>query len=352
MVIRLGKAFPSGYQLMIFLDIPLSTILPHICYNRLVDERLFVEQKKDSWDRLSSALDRVRLSGPKSLTRDQLRGLGSQYRALVSDLSFARTQGASDGLITYLNELAGRAHGIVYVSRSARVGGIVDFICRDFPDVFRRTFRYTLLATLIFAIGWAASATSPEVRDAMFPGKVTKQSKRAAGENPLSGVDPALLSSFIMTNNINVGIQAFAGGVTAGIYTVYQLGQNGLVIGAVASKAAPMLGPLRFWSLILPHGLIELMAIFMCGGAGLMIGSSIIVPGNLRRVDSIRIAARSALKLFGGAVLFFVVAGTIEGFITPSGLPPAFKLGFAGVTGVALVLYLGLAGRSTAEPRS
>ena len=310
-----------------------------------MDERLFVEQKKESWERLSGELDQMRFGGPKSLTRDQLRRLGSQYRALVSDLAFARTQGCSEGLITYLNELAGRAHGIVYVSRPARLGGIVDFMLRDFPRVFRRTFKYTLVAALIFAMGWAISATNPEVQDMMFPGKMTAQSRRAARNNPLTSVDPSLLSSFIMTNNITVGIQAFAGGVTAGVYTIYQLAQNGLVIGAVASKAAPVLGAERFWSLILPHGLIELMAIFMCGGAGLMIGSSVIAPGNMRRVDAIKLAARYALRLFGGAVLFFVIAGTIEGFITPSGLPPVFKLCFAGVTGIALLLYLGLAGR-------
>lgn len=246
--------------------------------------------------------------------------------------------------MTYLNELAGRAHGVVYVSKAARLNGIVGFVLRDFPDLFRRTIVYTLLAALIFFIGWTISATNPEVRDMMYPGKAMKP-KSGSGESPLGGIDPSLISSFIMVNNINVGIQAFAGGITVGVYTVYQLAQNGLVIGAVASKAAPVLGAARFWSLILPHGVIELMAIFICGGAGLMIGAAIIAPGNLRRVDSIRLAAGTALRLFGGAVLFFVIAGTIEGFITPSKLPLWSKLVFAGVTVLALILYLGLAGR-------
>lgn len=319
-----------------------------------MDERSFVEQKKGSWDKLSGELDRVRLSGAKSLTREQLLGLGAKYRALVSDLSFARTQGASDGLVTYLNELAGRAHGVVYVSKSARLSGIVGFILRDFPAVFRRTVNYTLLAMMIFAMGWAASATSPEIRDAMFPGEMTKPSG-GSGAGPLSQIDPSFLSSAIMVNNINVGIMAFAGGVTAGVYTVYELAKNGLAIGAVACKAAPVLGPVRFWALILPHGVIELMAIFICGGAGLMIGGSIIAPGNMRRVDSIRLAAGIALRMFGGALLFFVIAGIIEGFITPSGLPAWSKLTFAGFTALGLVLYLGFAGRSTpvfdAKPR-
>jgi len=318
-----------------------------------MDERSFVECKKQSWERLSEALDQVRLRGARSLSHDQLHALGANYRVLVSDLSFARTQGASEGLITYLNELAGRAHGVVYVPRSVRLGGIISFVFRDFPVLFRATINYTLVAAMIFAIGWAMSATSPEIRDMAFPGEVMKPRKDSGSDTPLSGIDPSLLSSFIMVNNITVGIHAFAGGITAGTYTVHELAQNGLVIGAIASKAAPALGPVRFWTLILPHGVIELMAIFICGGAGLIIGASIIAPGNLRRLDSVRLAAGRALKLFAGAVLLFVIAGTIEGFITPSGLPASFKLSFAGLTAIGLALYLGFAGRgSTAAPCS
>jgi uncharacterized membrane protein SpoIIM required for sporulation len=316
-----------------------------------VDEQSFVEQKKQSWERLSESLDRVRLAGAKSLTPDQLRSLGAGYRSLVSDLSFVRTQGASEGLISYLNELAGRAHGVVYVSRSAKLGGVVSFVFRDFPALFRRTINYTLVAAMIFAIGWAVSATSPEVRDMMLPGEIAKPAKGTGSDSQLSGIDPSLISSFIMVNNITVGIHAFAGGITAGAYTVYELAQNGLVIGAVASKAAPVLGAARFWSLILPHGVIELMAIFICGAAGLFIGASIVAPGNLRRVDSIRLAAGTALKLFAGAVLLFVIAGIIEGFITPSGLPASFKLSFAGLTAIGLAFYLGLAGRGATTAR-
>ncbi len=317
-----------------------------MCYNRVVDERSFVESKKQSWEQLGAALNRMRLTGARSLSRDELRTLGSQYRTLVSDLSFARTQGASDGLITYLNELAGRAHGVIYASKPARLRGIKTFIFSEFPALFRRTVNYTLVAAMIFFMGWAASATSPEIRDAAFPSNIPTPPKGEKQANPLSYVDPSTISSFIMTNNISVGIHAFAGGATAGIYTVYQMGQNGLVIGAIATKAAPALGPLRLWSLLLPHGFIELLAIFICGGAGLMIGASMIAPGNLRRVDSIRIAAVTALKLFAGAVLFFVIAGTIEGFVTPSGLPDRFKLAFGGLTAIALILYLGFAGRT------
>jgi len=158
--------------------------------------------------------------------------------------------------------------------------------------------------------------------------------------------DPALMSSFIMTNNIRVGIYSFAAGVTAGLLTLYIIFSNGLMIGAVAATAAPSMGQLKFWSLILPHGLIELTAIFICGGAGLMIGSAIVAPGNLRRADAIKIAAGKAVRLFAGTLAMFVIAGTIEGFISPSVLPPQAKMLFGALTGIALILYFGFAGRS------
>ena len=335
-------------------DAWLSTILPRLWYNQPVDERAFVEQKKGGWEELSRALDDARAHGAKRLSGDQLRLIGCRYRALVSDLSFARTQQASEGLITYLNELAGRAHGVVYVSRGAKLKGMLKFFLRDFPILFRATANYTIVAALIFGLGWALSATSPEVCDLAFPNSIPKPSKAAKSDSPLWGIDPSLLSGAIMANNIKVGIHAFAGGVTAGAYTVFQLGHNGLVIGAVATKAVPAMGAMKFWSLILPHGVIELMAIFICGGAGLLMGAAIVAPGNRRRVDSMRIASREALKLFAGAVVMFVIAGIIEGFITPAPLPEWSKMVFAGLTAVGLIAYLGLAAakKTTDDRRS
>lgn len=314
-----------------------------------MDERAFVELKKPGWEELSQVLDEARARGAGKLTPEQLQSIGARYRAVVSDLSFARTQHASEGLIKYLNDLAGRAHGVVYLSRGANLRSIPAFFLGGFPALFRRTANYTLVAALIFAIGWAVSATSPEVCDLAFRGSIAKQASGGRNDSPLAGVDPSTLSSFIMTNNIYVGIRAFAGGVTAGIYTIYQLAENGLVIGAVATKAAPALGPVKLWSLLLPHGVIELMAIFVCGGGGLLIGAAIIAPGNLRRVDAVRIAAGDGLKLFAGAVVMFVIAGIIEGFVTPSQLPVWSKFAFAGLTAFGLLAYFGLVGTGAAR---
>jgi uncharacterized membrane protein SpoIIM required for sporulation len=311
-----------------------------------VDERSFIERKRESWEALSGVLEKAGQQDLKRLTADEIKSLGSRYRALVSDLSYARSQGASDGLVTYLNELAGRAHGVLYSAKPAPLRAVPDFLARGFPRLFRSTFAYTLAAALIFFGAWAIPATNQQICDAVFPQKITAPEKGDENGSFFEHIDPAFMSSAIMANNIQVGILAFAGGVTAGTVTVYQMASNGLKIGAIATKASVVLGPKRFWALILPHGIIELTAIFVCGGAGFMIGYAFIAPGNLRRYDAIRRAGSKAVRLFAGAAVMFIIAGTIEGFVTPSALPETSKLAFAGVTALALAYYFCFAGTS------
>lgn len=309
-----------------------------------MDEREFVERKRQSWQELSDSLETVRRHGLKRLNRDQILRLSSGCRSLLSDLAYARSQHASEELVTYLNELAARAHGVLYSARPARLRGILSFLLGEFPALFRSTVGFTLAAAVVFFGAWAIPASNPEIADALFPVQIIRADSSDDGPIILQSVDPALISSFIMANNIREGIYAFAGGVTAGTFTAYRLAYNGLVIGAIATKASETLGGRKFWSLILPHGIVELAAIFICGGAGFLIGAAIIAPANLRRGDAMRLAGSRAVRLFAGAAVMFVTAAVIEGFVTPSSLAPEFKLAFAGLTAAALVGYFAFAG--------
>jgi len=296
-----------------------------------VDESSFTSQKQDSWNALSDNVDRLCRMGPSSLSREQLRTFGAQYRAVVSDLALARSQGASDELINYLNELAARAHGALYTSRSAKITGALRFLTTEFPQLVRANVRYVLVAFLIFALGSCVATyaviTDPGARHSYIP-EVS---------------DPATASSWIMTNNIRVGVLAFAAGVTFGSLTVYLLFRNGFVLAAVAA-AEPPADRFKLFTFVAPHGLIELTAIFICGGAGLMIGAALIAPGNLRRGDAARVAASIALKLFSGTLPMFVIAAIIESFVSPSVLKPWAKFLFSGITLFGLLCYFGFAG--------
>ncbi len=150
----------------------------------------------------------------------------------------------------------------------------------------------------------------------------------------------------LMINNIKVAIIAFAGGVSFGAVTVYVLIQNGLLVGAFLIAPYPFLNDT--WDLIaflFPHGVIELLAICISGGAGLMLGWSLIAPGNLSRIDSLRKASLDALPLFGGVVIMLIVAAIIESFVARTGVPRELKLSVAALTAIGMVFYFGCAGR-------
>ncbi|RYG59122.1 stage II sporulation protein M [bacterium] len=148
------------------------------------------------------------------------------------------------------------------------------------------------------------------------------------------------VSTEIMTNNVRVTIMAVGLGVTAGIGTGYVLIMNGLMLGGLAGVATNYSVDYLFWSVILPHGILELTAICIAGGAGLVIARAIYAPGDLPRRDALRIAGGEAGQLLAGVAAMLVLAGFIEGFITPTTLPPGVKIGFALLTGVFMSAYL------------
>lgn len=320
-----------------------------------MDEKTYVERRRPDWERLAALLDRASSRrGLKSLSGQELVDLGKLYRRVTADLSYLKASSWSEDLILYLNELAGRAHGHLYADTpTGGMRSVSNFLLRGFPILFRQKWQFIAVAAAILVVSGVYAAAvvkmnppafaslAPEPFKTMKPPKGGTLPKTGLGE---SGV-PATLSSVIMTNNIYVSFRAFAGGVTFGAWTVRELVQNGLMLGALAAAMTPNSAwALRFWSLILPHGIIELTAICVAAGAGLLLGWGLIRPGNLSRWDSLRKASREALPLMGGAVAMLVVAGVIEGFITPSSAPPWSKLSFAGLTGVGLVFYFGRGG--------
>jgi len=158
------------------------------------------------------------------------------------------------------------------------------------------------------------------------------------------------MSSLIITNNIKVTMIVFAGGIaTLGTLTLYEIAFNGLMLGGMAALFAHKGFGLDFWATIAPHGVIELSAIQIAGAAGLQFTQAILAPGRLRRIDALRLAGRRAGVLMIGVAGLLVIAGTIEGFVSPQRTSEAFRLGFGATTAVLLFAYLALAGREPAK---
>ena len=159
-------------------------------------------------------------------------------------------------------------------------------------------------------------------------------------------------SAFIMQNNIRVSFTAFGSGLTAGVMTFWVLILNGLILGGLLGLTTYYGIGFDLATFVIGHGVIELSVIFMAGGSGLMLGWAILRPGLMRRRDALAQAAKISVRLLLGAVPMLVVAGTIEGFISPAeNIPPFVKWGVGIGSGILLYGYLFLAGREKKKKR-
>jgi uncharacterized membrane protein SpoIIM required for sporulation len=156
-------------------------------------------------------------------------------------------------------------------------------------------------------------------------------------------------ASFIMSNNILVTIRAFALGALLGVGAFYDLAFEGARLGSVFGACYKLNPPFgnALASFVVGHGVIELSCIFFCGGAGMMIGYAIINPGDLSRPQALKKKGIEAARIVIGCACFLVVAGVIEGFLSPSDLPPFVKIATGVGTGIAMYLYLFLGGRKS-----
>lgn len=316
--------------------------------------------EKDSLVRLEFLLQRVQTSGLRSLNSDELIELGHLYRRAASALSLARGRGLDDSRIEYLNGLVSRAYGYIYVAESKGYPSIKNFFTKDFPQTFRRNLLFILAA---FGISLAAGLFAFAIVD-RDPGKADAvlgpqasamidhiASRHTGHKNWMPEEERPVMSSSIMINNIQVSILAFATGILAGVGTFVVMFYNGLMLGVIAGaiKHKGMAVAMGFWAFVAPHGVIELTAIFISGGAGLMLGWAVINPGDRARGDALKLAGRQALVLVLGVASMLVIAGIIEGFFSPAVLPDSLKFLVAGLLGAAEFSYLFLAG-SKSEP--
>lgn len=311
----------------------------------------FVNERKNAWQRLEELLKLLDGMTLRRLHREEVRELGRIYRRTASDLAIARAESRDPRLVNYLNSLVIRAHGRIYRADAQGSRRVRDFFTRDFPLAFRRTWRYTAAACAVFFLfGLMAffgtrhdpefsefAGVSPFFREAVI-------NNRKHWWEDLNDANQ-IGSSQIFTNNIRVTFYAFALGAMLGLGTLYVLAFNGALFGAIIALTYRAGFGNDLVSFVVGHGVIELSCIFIAGGAGLLIGTALLMPGNLSRGDALKSRGMEAVRLIVGCVPLLVLAGIIEGFISPAPINPTIKFGIGAITGVALYCYLLLAGR-------
>jgi uncharacterized membrane protein SpoIIM required for sporulation len=306
----------------------------------------WIARREVFWKRLDTLLRQVEKKGIKSLQSDDIRELASLYRSVTADLARAKTQQVSNIIVQNLHSLTTRGYNQIYQgSRRQEWQAVVDFYRWGLPSVVQQNLGYIALATGIFLLGaisaWWYAWQDPTFLALIVPEELIRKvrDQHELWMGSIVGVEP-LASSSIMINNLSVSFGAVAGGITAGIYTVFLLAFNGLSIGAVATLVGQNNLAYPFWAFVFPHGSLELPAIFFAGGAGLLIARAILFPGKYRRADALKLYGNRAVQLVFGIVPMLIIAGTIEGFFSPSPLIPAPIKYLVGIgLFVVLVMY-------------
>jgi uncharacterized membrane protein SpoIIM required for sporulation len=319
----------------------------------------FINERKNVWQRLEDLLQLLDRMTLRKLHREEVRELGRIYRRTASDLAIARSESRDPRLVNYLNSLVIRSHGRIYRANtnvSDVIERIIQFFARDFPGTFRRTWRYTATAFAVFVlftgIGLFGTRHDPDFSefagvDPFFRAQYIENRRhwweRLNDANQVG-------STQIFTNNIQVTFYAFALGAVFGLGTIYVLAFNGAMFGAILALCYRSgFGNDLLLGFVISHGVIELSCIFIAGGAGLLIGTALLMPGDLTRADALKSRGMEAVRLIIGCIPLLVIAGIIEGFISPQPIPSAIKIGIGVISGIALYSYLLWAGRGVAE---
>ena len=304
----------------------------------------WLHDREPYWARLEALLDQIERRGFRSLMRPELQEFGLLYRQIAADLAVVREHKGSAYYAEYLNQLLGRAHHDIYSSKGRGPSAALRFFADTFPPVFQRNLGPCLVSLAIFvgaaALGAGLTYQDPEFKTRILgPQMVDTIDRREMWTHSIVAVKP-VASSQIMTNNMSVALMTFAAGVTGGAGTIYLLLFNGLLLGVIGMACALSGMSLPLWSFVAPHGVLELPAIIIAGGAGLRLAQGLLFPGLLYRRDSIAKAGADGVKLVLGCMPILVIAGVIEAFVSPTDLRVTLKFLLAASLFVLLVSYL------------
>jgi uncharacterized membrane protein SpoIIM required for sporulation len=306
----------------------------------------FITQRKNAWQRLEELLNLLDHSSLGRLRREEVRELGRIYRRTASDLAIARAESRDPRLVNYLNSLVIRAHGRIYRANAQGGRKILNFFTHELPQTFRRTWRYTFVSFSVFflfaVLSFVATRYDPEFSELVGVDPAFRELAIEAKVHWWESLNQANQTgaSYIMTHNIQVTIYTFAFGAMFGLGTLFYLAYNGANIASVLALTYRAGFGNDLVTFMVGHGVIELTCIFIAGGAGLLIGTALIMPGNLTRADALKTRGMEAVRLMLGVAVLLVIAGTIEGFISPMPIDPRIKYSIAAVTGIALYSYL------------
>ena len=304
----------------------------------------WILQRRPHWDRLAALLAQSDESGLGQLSRAELQEMALLYRQVAADLSVLRQDSTSRTYAQYVNQLLARAHHIIYSGRKTNLATLFRFLRDEYPAIFQLQIGYvaaSLLVSVAFGVlGAVLTATRPEfMRHFVGPEMIATMERHEMWTKSVVSVAP-MASSWIMTNNLTVSFITFAGGIVFGLGTFFALIQNGIMLGVIGAACHHYDMSLQLWSFVAAHGSLELPSIIIAGGAGFRLGQAMLFPGALRWKESVARGGIEATRLVSGIIPLLVIAGTLEGFFSPSAAPVWLKFTVGGMLFTLLNLWL------------
>jgi uncharacterized membrane protein SpoIIM required for sporulation/uncharacterized RDD family membrane protein YckC len=312
-------------------------------------ERFFA-RKRDTWETFRAAAQRHERGGLSRLPAAEIPGFAARYREVAADLARARTYGVDPQVVAYLERLVGAGHTVLYQARATKRPPFVRTVLADFPAAVVQSWPYVLTSFLLFMvpalIGYVALRERPQLAEEIVSPVMVSRAEQAA-EREEEGIGYAqtesgerpVIAAAIISNNIWVCVMAFAGGMLAGVLTVVSLVNNGFAIGTGFGVFANYHAAGYLGTFVAGHGVLELTAIFISGGAGLRLAHALIAPGDRTRADALVVDGRIAMRMVGAVVFLLAIAGSIEGLLSTSDAPAALKFAVSGASALLLGLY-------------
>ena len=319
----------------------------------------FEQMHQAEWAELEQLLERLQgIKGGAAAANAPPSGAraAALYRRACEQLALARARTYPAYLVERLERMTAQAHQLIYhqpefgFARLKRIVGI------DFPSTVRSHLGYVTVAAATFLIPTLAVGVLVHAHPELILSVVNSEtaasfeemysaSAQSIGRTRTAGTDWMMFGYYIR-NNVSVAFQCFAGGLFAGLGSLFFLAYNGAFGGAIAGFLTARGLSSTFYSFVATHSAFELTAIVLSGAAGLRIGDALLRPGRASRRQSLVRAAGDAAVLLYGITALLIVAAAVEAFWSSAAwLPPAVKYGAAAVCWIAVFGYLALQGR-------